>query len=135
MKDVMETNDGWESTADNGKLGFSSSKHGAKFILHFPKNDRVIQTLNFMVMTSYGDKWEESRVLVEAFVSDSEVFPTTHTKSIEILGFHDKHTSETYNYKMDLGSQKVEPGESLRVQVTLIGGSAFKFMGMAMCDH
>ena len=135
MKDVMEKNDGWESTADSGKLGFSSSKHGARFILHFPKSDRVIQTLNFMVMTSYGDKWKDSRVLVEAFVSDSEVFPTTHTKSIEILGFHDKHTSETYNYKLDLGSHQVKPGESLRVQVTLIGGSAFKFMGMAMCDH
>jgi len=135
MKEVLEANDGWKSTADNGKLGYSSSRNGANFILHFPKNDHVIQTLNFMVMTSYGDKWKDSRVLVEATINDSNSDRPTYTKSMEIVGFHDKNTSETYNYKLDLGSQKVTPGDSLRLQITLIGGNSFKFMGMAMCDH
>eukprot|EP00979_Chaetoceros_neogracilis_P005145 scaffold897_cov185-Chaetoceros_neogracile.AAC.3 len=137
MKQIITTNDGWISSADKGKLGFEAIKGGAVFELKIKLDKQLnVQTLNFMVMTSYGDKWKDSIVRVDAFVDRNGETPSADpAKSLDIEGFHDRHTSETYNHKLDLGSYQALPKDVLRVRITLLGGTTFKFIGMAFCDH
>lgn len=137
MKQIITTNDGWISSADKGKLGFEAIKGGAVFELKIKLDKQLnVQTLNFMVMTSYGDKWKDSKVRVDAFVDRNGETPSADpAKSLDIEGFHDRHTSETYNHKLDLGSDQALPKDVLRVRITLLGGTTFKFIGMAFCDH
>lgn len=121
---------------DNNKLGYEASRMGAAFeIILKPKNIDV-KTLNFMVMKSYGEKWKDSKVRIEAYVDRSGESPShTPAKTLEISGIHDRHTSETYNHYLDLGSQEATSQDSLRIKFVLIGGNTFKFMGMAFCNH
>ncbi len=136
MKPVLVKNKGWKASADNGKLGYEATKNGATFEMKMTIEKLEVQTLNFMVMTSYGEKWEGSKVRVDAYIdrfgkgNSKEPIKTMH-----IVGFHDRHTSETYNYKLDLEDGTALSKDVLRVRITLIGGSTFKFMGMAICDH
>jgi hypothetical protein len=94
-------------------------------------------------MKSYGEKWEGSTLKVEAFV-DRQIEgggqPRTPSstaaeplRSLEIEGVHDKHTSESYNYKLDLGEERVLAGDVLNVDIRLIGGTTAKIMGMLFC--
>lgn len=136
MKPVLVSNKGWVASADNGKLGFEATKSGAAFEMIFLVETLDVQTLNFMVMTSYGEKWEGSKIRVDAFVDRSgKGKAKIPTNTMEIVGFHDRHTSETYNYKLDLEEERAFSKDILRVRITLVGGSTFKFMGMAICDH
>ena len=52
---------------------------------------------------------------------------------MQIKGFHAKHTSESYNYKMHLGEIKAVGGDELIVDVNLVGGTTFQIMGMMFC--
>lgn len=138
---------GWEANMDYGKLGYAANKEGAMFELKFENITQTVKTLNFMVMTSYGEKWDGSKVLVEAFVDgnknkgDDQVgslsVPITEpTATMEIAGQHEKETSETYNYKLVFeDGTEAQVDNTLRIRVKLVGGSTFKFMGMAFCDH
>ena len=57
---------------------------------------------------------------------------------MEITGFHDKQTSETYSVKLDLrsnGQDGASKSDDLKITIELIGGSTFKIIGMAFCYH
>jgi len=136
MKPVLVSNEGWKASADSGKLGYEATTNRAAFEMKLELKELEVQTLNFMVMTSYGEKWDGSKVRVEVYVDRSPKEKAKNPiKSMDIVGFHDRRTSETYNYKLDLDNDTVLPKDVLRVRITLIGGSTFKFMGMAFCDH
>lgn len=136
MKLVLAKNDGWRATADNNKLGYEASRMGAAFEIILKPKNLDVKTLNFMVMKSYGEKWKDSKVRIEAYVDRSGESPShTPAKTLEISGIHDRHTSETYNHYLDLGSQEATSQDSLRIKFVLIGGNTFKFMGMAFCNH
>eukprot|EP01083_Nonionella_stella_P214970 774141_1 len=137
---------GWEANMDYGKLGYAANKEGAMFELKFENISQTVKTLNFMVMTSYGEKWDGSKVLVEAFVDvdvnkkgdgDGDGQPIAEPRAtMEIAGQHAKETSETYNYKLVFeDGLEAQVDNTLRIRVKLVGGSTFKFMGMAFCDH
>ena len=135
MSEVIVTNDGWIASADNSKLGFTATKDHAVFEMKFDQVKQNVQTLTFMVMASYGEKWEGSKIRVDAYVDkDGEKAANILAKSIDIVGFHDRQTSETYSHKLDLGEQWVRRKDTLRVRIELVGGSTFKFTGMAVCD-
>jgi hypothetical protein len=139
MKPVLLSNHGWGSVEDSGKLGFQANKGtGSMFEMKVKADVLKIQTLNFMVMTSYGEKWKDSMIHVEAFVDRYGQISSPGSdpvKHLDIQGFHYRNTSETYNYKLDLEEHFVQPNDVLRVRVELKSGSTFKFMGMAFCDH
>ena len=146
---IMETvepfvveNDGWEAASDE-KKGLVPSKPNASLKLRFDNITDQIQTLNFIAMKSYGEQWEGSKFKVEAFV-DRKIedggqprtpFSTAAEplRSLEIEGVHDKHTSESYNYKIDLGDERVLAGDVLNVNIRLTGGTTAKIMGMLFC--
>lgn len=146
MKSVLVHNDGWEAIVDHNKLGYIPTKVDASFEIEFKNITSPALTLNFMFIKSYGDKWEGSQVTVDAFITsaldgigDSNKSNNIQpTKSMNMTGFHDKNTSETYTVEMDLksdGYDKGVEGEILNVRVKLSGGSTFKIVGMAVCDR
>jgi hypothetical protein len=136
MKPILVSNEGWRASADNGKLGYEATKTGATFEMKVEAKELEVQTLNFMVMTSYGEKWDGSKVRVGVYIDRSGKQKANNPiKTMDIVGFHDRHTSETYNYKLNLENETVASKDVLRVRISLIGGSAFKFTGMALCDH
>mmetsp|Transcript_2891 Transcript_2891/g.5423 ORF Transcript_2891/g.5423 Transcript_2891/m.5423 type:complete len:523 (+) Transcript_2891:639-2207(+) len=139
MKSVLHSNHGWKSVEESGKLGFQAiSGSGSVFEMKVKADLQKIQTLNFMVMASYGEKWKDSMVHVEVFVHrHGQVNAQTNdpVKYLDINGFHDRNTSETYNYKLDLEDHYAQPNDVVRIRVVLQSGSTFKFMGMAFCDH
>jgi hypothetical protein len=139
-------NDGWEEAASGEKKGLVPSKANASLKLRFDDITDQVQTLNFIAMKSYGEKWEGSTLKVEAFVDrkieDGGEQPRTPSSTnanaeplriLEIEGVHDKHTSESYNYKIDLGEERVLAGDVLNVDIRLIGGTTAKIMGMMFC--
>ena len=130
LKPYMTSNSGWSAEKDHNKLGWvPSSGLGSKFTLEFKKIAQPVQMMTWMIMRSYGEKWQGSTLKVEAW-SGEELLA-----SEEIVGFHDKKTSETYNIKMKVGSTGIPPGSDLKVTFELVGGTTFKISGMAICDH
>ena len=146
IKPFLTTNEGWVALDENSKLGYCATKENAFFELEFQNIVTPVKTLTFLVMKSYGKKWENSKIQVEAKISKQVGTPDekTYSNSIEITGFHDKKTSETYTAQLNLASKEngiiqddngFSKSDSLKVRITLIGGSTFKIMGMAFCDH
>lgn len=136
MESVLVSNNGWEASNDNNKLGFQAKEKGGSFEMKFEPRNLEIQTINFMVMTSYGEKWEGSKIRVDVFVDRfGKEESNKPIKTQEISGFHDRQTSETYDYKLDLEGERAVATDTLRVRVELVSGTTFKFMGMAICDH
>ena len=146
LKPYLTTNGGWDAIDDSGKNGFVPTKGlGSKFTLELKKLSQPVNVLTLMAMTSYGVKWEGSRIRVTAFFrKESGGEYEKLAEPMEISGEHSKETSETYVHEMDLVGDKDEKGTvavaaryvvkgDLKVHVELIGGSTFKIMGMAFC--
>ncbi|KAL7435777.1 hypothetical protein ACHAXH_004180 [Discostella pseudostelligera] len=139
LKPYITSNKGWSAVDDNNKLGWApTSGIGSTFTMEWKKISQPVRAVTWMIMRSYGEKWDGSLLNVEVW-SDNKLMAK---KDIE--GFHDKNTSETYNIKMKLfenDEQKGEVGDGavigsdLKITFTLKGGSTFKISGMAVCDH
>lgn len=141
IKPYLTLNEGWSAADDNNKLGWvPSSGVGSKFTLEFKKIAQPVRAVTWMIMRSYGEKWEGSNLRVEVWSGNDRL------AGEDIVGFHDKHTSETYNIKMRLGNGEAEEGagtssagaavgSDLKITFELIGGTTFKISGMAICDH
>lgn len=136
LKPFITSNEGWSAADDNNKLGWvPSSGNGSKFTMEWKKISQPVRAVTWMIMRSYGEKWEGSKLKVEVWSG------ATKLASDEIAGFHDKKTSETYNIKMRLdtatgnGVEGATVGSDLKITFELIGGTTFKISGMAICDH
>ncbi|KAL3822186.1 hypothetical protein ACHAXA_008202 [Cyclostephanos tholiformis] len=139
----ITSNEGWEAANDNNKLGWVPANGiGSKFTMEFKGISRPVRAVTWMIMRSYGERWEGSMLNVEVWSGE------TLLARKDIEGYHDKKTSETYNIKMRLDDVGVDGGESpkgsergavvgsdLRIEFKLVGGSTFKISGMAICDH
>jgi len=130
MAPVIMSHDGWSAADDNRKLGWvPTGGLGSKFTLGWNDISQPVKAVNFMVMKSYGEKWANSTLEVKIWSGDDSV-------GEEIIhGFHDKHTSETYNIKIPLHGEGLKKGSELRISHELIAGNTFKILGMAVCDH
>ena len=139
----ITSNNGWEAANDNNKLGWVPANGiGSNFTMEFKGISQPVRAVTWMIMRSYGDRWDGSMLNVEVWSGGTLLA----LKDIE--GYHDKKTSETYNIKMRLdgvgidGDDSVKGGErgavvgsDLRIEFELVGGSTFKISGMAICDH
>ena len=98
--------------------------------MEFKKIDQPVRVVTWMIMRSYGEKWDGSMLNVEVWSNG------TLLARQDIEGYHDKKTSETYNIKMRLdGEGGAVVGSDLKINFALIGGKTFKISGMAICDH
>lgn len=129
-------NNGWEVRDDHKKLGFAATKSNATIEFEFKEIKKSVRVLNIVSTKSYGIKWKDSEIEIEAFIDKNGVRSATPAGSMSILGYHDKETSESYHHMMVLPDKEQSwLQETLRVRVKLVGGSAFKITGMAFCDH
>eukprot|EP00581_Thalassiosira_minuscula_P005440 CAMPEP_0183745746 /NCGR_PEP_ID=MMETSP0737-20130205/66402_1 /TAXON_ID=385413 /ORGANISM="Thalassiosira miniscula, Strain CCMP1093" /LENGTH=775 /DNA_ID=CAMNT_0025981425 /DNA_START=130 /DNA_END=2457 /DNA_ORIENTATION=+ len=138
LKPFVTANEGWSAADDNNKLGWvPSSGLNSKFTMEFKSISHPVRAVTWMIMRSYGEKWEGSTLRVQVFSGG------TLLASKDIVGFHDKKTSETYNIKMRLddgtsggsGGGGAVLGSDLKITFQLVGGTTFKISGMAICDH
>jgi len=130
IKPYITSNEGWSAADDNNKLGWvPSSGIGSKFTLEFKKISQPIRAVTWMIMRSYGEKWEGSMLRVEVSSGDKILAKQ------DIEGTHNKKTSETYNIKMKLEGDGVSAGNDVKITFELVGGATFKISGMAICDH
>jgi hypothetical protein len=90
-------------------------------------------------MKSYGPKWQGSRLRVHTWLyndstdSNSNGIDWEELNVKEMVGFHDKNTSEMYTEAIEL-TKPIERGTSLRLGAELVGGTMFKLMGLAVCS-
>jgi len=135
IMDVVESyitlNDGWEETNESKKRGLTPTTSDAKLKMRFTNLTQPVEKLNFIVMQSYGEKWAGSKIEVKASVFRNR--EKAAEQSMEIEGFHAKNTSESFNFKMDLGGNKAVEGDELEVGINMVGGTTFKIMGMMFC--
>lgn len=129
IKPFITSNQGWNAVDDNNKLGWVPSAVGSKFVMEWKKVSQRVRAATFLIMRSYGPKWEGSMLRVEIWSGETLV-----TKK-DIEGFHDKKTSETYNIKMKFPGEGIDAGGDVRITFELVGGTTFKISGMAICDH
>ena len=128
----LTSNEGWSAMDDNNKLGWvPTSGLGSKFTMEFKTIVQPVRVVTWMIMRSYGEKWDGSMLSVEVWSNG------TLLAKQDIEGYHDKKTSETYNIKMRLDGEGrgAGVGSDLQINFTLIGGTTFKISGMAICDH
>ena len=55
------------------------------------------------------------------------------TRSTNLYGFHDKRTSEMYTESIELPTT-VTANDGLRLSISLVNGTTFKIMGLAICS-
>ena len=131
--------EGWKLSDDGGKIGFIPTKQTDSYmVLDFPNVAQPLNTVTFFIMKSYGDKWRNSRLQVSTFESSSDGDNTSKRNwkqltSREMVGFHNKNTSEMYTESIPL-SESIPKGASLRVAAHLVDGTSFKLMGLAICS-
>ena len=135
---------GWILSDDGGKIGFIPTETSAnsngdngnnnkQIVLDFKDVTQPIQSVTFFIMKSYGTKWQDSKVRVQTYSRQKSSSTWDEVNVKEMVGFHDKNTSEMYTEAIEL-SDPIERGGSLRLGAQLIGGTTFKLMGLAICS-
>jgi hypothetical protein len=126
---------GWKLAGGEQKLGFVpvDGKHGSEMTLNFANLTQSIRSVTLFTMKSYGEQWEDSRAQVKIWKKSRSHQTWNETDAIELSGFHDKKTSETYTEVIHL-SKNVSAGDSLRISTTFLSGGTFKLMGLAICS-
>jgi hypothetical protein len=128
---------GWQLSNEGDKIGFtplstaSSSANSTKMVLDFNFPQRI-RSITFFFMKSYGDKWQDSQLEAKIWrpsqSNDRRLLDERH-----LLGTHNKQTSEMYTEEIIL-KEPVDAGETVQLEATLVGGTTFKIMGLAVCS-
>jgi hypothetical protein len=126
---------GWKLAGGEQKIGFVpvDGKHGSELTLNFANLTQSVRSVTLFTMKSYGERWKDSRAQVKILNKSRSHQTWNETNAVELSGFHDKDTSETYTEVIHL-SKKVSAGDSLRISTTFLQGGTFKIMGFAICS-
>ena len=125
--------EGWELKNDE-KIGFIPKKQtdgkNPRMVLDFTY-PQTIHSVTIFFMKSYGDTWENSELNAKIWSSVNNEQYLLEERSI--LGTHDKKTSEMYTEEIIL-SNPSDAGEKIQLEVSLVGGTMFKIMGIVVCS-
>jgi len=131
----------WTFQDDHGKLGIVPPALMSTMSLELPTVSQPIRKVTLFFMKSYGPRWMGSKVRVECWrkhnnqqQGEQQEGDWKLLQQQEFMGHHNKNTSETYTELIDLSQTPVETGSGLKIRVTLIDGSTFKIMGVAICS-
>jgi hypothetical protein len=136
VQDIAVMNKGWTANGTDSKLpylGFDATEPNAMFQVEMKNLPDRVSTVTLLTLESYGEKWNNSTVLVTVNVDGKESNSSTEYFT-EIKGFHDDATSITVPTEISLGSG-VEAGGSISMKVKLVGGGTFKIFSMAFCRN
>lgn len=122
----------WSLQDDGGKLGFVPYTVRDSTVLEFPRLPQPIGAITFFTLRSYGPKWADSLLRVETAVQKETGDEWNDVAVNSFVGFHAKNTSELYTEEIIL-ADPVPIGGALRLRYTLMDGTSFKIMGLAVC--
>jgi hypothetical protein len=122
----------WYLEDGGGKLGLVPSNIGDSTVLEFSNLKQPIRSITFFTLKSYGPKWENSQLRVETSGRMRTQSPWEDLAEHFFAGIHSKNTSEMYTEEIAL-PDPVPVGGSLRIRYTLVSGTTFKIMGLAVC--
>ena len=134
---VLKSNDGWVvkgRPVRNPRVGLYAEKENATFTMKFPIMENPINILTIFSMKSYGPDWIGSKMEIRMTI-DHGVGNTTapDVATHEIDGFHEIKTSVHFPHKFELPGNGASVGDTLILEAKLVGGSAFKIHGIALC--
>jgi len=147
MANFIRKNEGWKWETNmkfygwTNKLGWVAEKVGAKAVIAFDSLERPVRVVTLMSMKSYGEKWEGSEVKLTAAVTKAADNLTTKdandTKfaSIHISGSHNTSASVTHTDYLTLDGAGAEIGDSMTLEIELVGGKSFKIQGLMICSY
>jgi hypothetical protein len=122
----------WYLEDGGGKLGLIPSNMGDSTVLEFSNLKQPIGSITFFTLKSYGSKWKNSLLRVQASSQMRTQSPWEDLAEHFFSGIHSKNTSEMYTEEIAL-PDPVPVGGSLRLRYTLVSGTTFKIMGLAVC--
>ncbi|VEU43231.1 unnamed protein product [Pseudo-nitzschia multistriata] len=149
MNEVLLFNNGWAAEGRpvaQPRSGWYSHSPNSEFAM---KIENIAADLNFVVMLtmkSYSSKWVGSKLAVSTMVVKNSTTPDAVTNQASpvdwdnddslfyIDGFHEIKTSVHFPHKVPIRGG-ASPGDSVIVYAKLVGGSEFKFAGMAFCAY
>ena len=134
-------NTGWSFVTDHAKLGLVAEGANSKMTLEFRNATHPIRSVMIMAMKSYGDRWNNSHVLVQAFEfqqnNETMGYSPLPLASMDIQGFHNSETSVSYKYSIPINIKDATPGSTsngIGLTMELVGGSTAKIMGLSVCS-
>lgn len=138
VQEITVMNKGWTANGTDSKLpylGFDATESKAMFQVEMKNLPDRVSSVTLLTLKSYGEKWNNSMVLVTVHVDGKESNSSTSQQySTEIKGFHNVATSITVRTEITLGSG-VEAGGSISMKVELVTGGTFKIFSMAFCRN
>lgn len=131
--DKFLTTKGWKLDNDGDKLGFTPHRKGDTMSLEFRQLEQPIKSVTLFYMKSYGAKWKDSQASMAVQTLPAGANTWSSSGAVTLEGIHDKKTSEMYTNEVAL-NPVASVGNSLRLTLTLTGGTTFKVMGLAVCS-
>ena len=147
MSKFIRESKGWmwedniKSYGWTNKLGWIANEAGAKVVIALDSLDRPVRVITLISMRSYGEKWEGSEVKLTATVTKAAKNLTTkdpndtNVTSMHISGSHNVSASISHTDVMTLEGAGAENGDSMTLEIELVGGNTFKIQGLMMCSY
>ena len=135
LQPFLVNNTGWQPDGfpiRSPKLGWDAKQLGAVFELHIPiKSVPAVEYLTVAVMESYGAKWKDATVQIETGIVGKESESPSNQRNFTLTGYHEEKTSITITHRLSISP--AQKGETVSLRFTLVNGTTFKIMGLALC--
>jgi hypothetical protein len=120
---------GWQN-----KLGLVADKAGASIVLELKNIENSIRFLTLDSLKSYGEKWANSEAQFNITIWNNSSF-VEHETSFRVKGYHNRTASISSSYRFDLGAYSAKPGQTVTLQIKLVGGTMFKIIALMLCSR
>ena len=120
---------GWQN-----KLGLVADKAGASIVLELKNIENRIRFLTLDSLKSYGEKWANSEAQFNITIWKNSSF-VEHETSFRVKGYHNRTASISSSYRLDLSAHSAKPGQTVTLQIQLVGGTMFKIIALMLCSR
>mmetsp|Transcript_15778 Transcript_15778/g.45455 ORF Transcript_15778/g.45455 Transcript_15778/m.45455 type:complete len:330 (-) Transcript_15778:712-1701(-) len=149
MNEVLISNEGWAAEGkpiQKPRTGWYTHRANSLFsikIENVPVDTKYVVILS---MKSYVEKWVGSKLAVSSSVVKSATIPESMNNRASVVdwnndsifridGYHDVKTSVHFPHKIPIQGGGAKAGESLLIDLKLVGGKGFKIAGIAVCAY
>jgi hypothetical protein len=139
LKPFEVSNTGWGPRNDiksggwQNKLGLVAKRPGASLRLELKNIENNARFLTLDSLKSYGEKWASSEAQFNITISSN--YTVEHETSFRVKGYHGQNTSISSSYRLDLGAHSAQPGQTVTIDITLVGGTVFKIIALILCSR
>ena len=129
----MTNNVGWDAngrSAGSARIGWVTTTVNATFTITV-RSDQSPTHLIVVSLKSYGEYWMDSLLRIHTRHPDKD----TELGTFEVSGYHTARTSVSYSHKFALDIGKMKPGSPIEARFDLVGGRAFRMVGLLFCSE